>query len=130
VAGAEAGQRALVDEVRRRFGDDDVARVDQGLAEQVQQLLRAGRDEHVIDGEGQFAGREVVEGGGAAEELVAQGGVALGGAVLQRGAGAGRVGEDLSLKTSLTSSAGSDSLSTRPAARLMRWGFSTACRMK
>jgi hypothetical protein len=45
LVGAEGGHRARV---RRRLGDDHVAGVDQRLADEVDDLLAAGRDEHVL----------------------------------------------------------------------------------
>jgi hypothetical protein len=44
LVGAERGHRARV---RRRLGEDHVAGVDQRLADEVDHLLAAGRDEHI-----------------------------------------------------------------------------------
>ena len=76
----------MVDEVRRRLGDDDVAGVEQQLAEQVEQLLRAGGDDDVVGGEGQVVGADAVGGAGRGRGVFRAAGVALGGAVLQGGA--------------------------------------------
>ena len=45
LVGAERRDRARV---RRRLGDDDVARVDERLADEVDDLLAAGGDEDVV----------------------------------------------------------------------------------
>ena len=45
LVGAEGRDRARV---RGRLGDDDVARVEQRLADEVDHLLATGRDEHLI----------------------------------------------------------------------------------
>jgi hypothetical protein len=85
----------VIDEVRRRFGDDDVARIEQRFAEQIEELLRAGGDNDVVRAETDAARREPVEREHVAEDLVAQRRVALRGAVLQGGLRGGRIAQDL-----------------------------------
>ncbi len=88
-------QQAVVHEVRRRLRDHDVARVEQDLPEQVEQLLGAGGDADVGGGEVQIHGRDAVEAADVVQNLFAQGRQPLRGAVLQGGPGDDRVGQDV-----------------------------------
>ena len=71
---AEDAERA---DVARRLGEDHVARIDEQLRHEVERLLRAGRGDDVVDRSADALERHDVE------DLLAQRGDALAGAVLQ-----------------------------------------------
>ena len=57
-ANVAARQQAMVNEIRRRFGDNDVARIEQDLREQIKQLLGARRNDYVLRRQVAFLGGE------------------------------------------------------------------------
>lgn len=71
--GAEGGEGAGVDEVGGGFGDDDVAGVEEGVADEVEGLLRAGGDENVGRGEAHGLGGVAFEVFEVGEEEFAEG---------------------------------------------------------
>jgi hypothetical protein len=84
-AHTERLRQAQVDEVGRRLADDQVARLAQQFRQQVEQLLRAGGDDHVLRRQRQLVRGIPVQPGRAPHQQLAQSGVALGRAVLERG---------------------------------------------
>ena len=52
----QIAQSPHVDEIRRRPADHDIARVQKDIADEVQQLVAAGRDDDLLEGEIQLAG--------------------------------------------------------------------------
>src|SRR6185437_2683319 len=94
-ADAFAGQHAVVDEVGRRLGDDDVAGVEQHFAEQIEQLLRAGGDDHFFGAEVQFGRADPIGGADMGKDFFAQRRMSLRGAILAGGTSSGRMGEQV-----------------------------------
>ena len=94
-ADPEAVEGPVIDEVARRFGDDDVARIEKHLADEIEELLRTGADDDLVYREPRFAARLALEAQVMLEDFFAERGVAFGGAVLQRRSTQDRVGENL-----------------------------------
>ena len=94
-AGAEALEGAGVDEVRRGGGDHDVAGVDQRLGDQVQRLLAAGGDDQIVRRQAHVRSGLTLGLLDVRQAALAQPGEARRGAVLQRLAGAGFVGQQV-----------------------------------
>ena len=87
--------RRQKNEVGRRGAKDDVARIQKRVGHQIQQLVAAGREHHLVDR--QIALRLGIAIGMAqtVEHQLPQAGVAQRRAVLQRRSGFGRLGQDL-----------------------------------
>ena len=95
-----------------------VAGVEQQLADQVQRLLRAGGDEHVVGRDLDPVARHVPH------QQLAQREVALGGAVLQRGAAV--LARARAAAAASTSASGNTSGAGSPPAKEMISGFSVS----
>jgi hypothetical protein len=91
---AERLERPGVNEVARVGGDDDVARVDKHVADEVKRLLRAGRDDEVVLRQRHLASGDAFELLDVGQQPLAQVGEAEGGVVLQCLPAARDVGED------------------------------------
>ena len=93
-AGSQAVENAQEHEIGRLATEHDIARVEERVGDQGEQLVAACRDHDLLDREVQFLGGSAVGVEHAAQHGFAQREVADGGAILQRGLCPSRIGPE------------------------------------